>query len=504
MSTFDVVIIGSGLGGLECGYMLSREGYSVCILEKNRQLGGNLQIFVRDKAIFDTGIHYIGGLSEGQNLHQSFKYFEIMDKLKLHRMDLNGFDRVSFDDDPIDYKHAQGYDNFTEQLSMQFPAQRQAIQAYTKKLQEVCSYFPLYQLKEDDAPLLGIKYLDVNARDFIASIVPDKKLQAVLAGTNPLYAGDGEKTPLYVHALVVNTYIESAYKCIDGGAQIERLLTANIKKNGGIIRNYSEVKKIVEKNGIITHVELANGERIEGKKFISNLHPATTMDMLESTRIKKAYRSRISSLENSVSCFTIDIVFKPATFKFLNYNVYHYKTQDVWNGTHARGAQWPNPYCLFTPKSSRSDEYTDSMSILTFMNFDEVKQWENTFALIPHHRGSRNEQYEAFKQQRAECTIKEVEKKFPGIRNCIHSYTTSSPLTYRDYIGSKDGGLYGIAKDYRDPLKTFISPTTKIPNLFFTGQNLNMHGVLGVTVGAIRTCGVFVGQNYLIKKINQV
>jgi all-trans-retinol 13,14-reductase len=63
--------------------------------------------------------------------------------------------------------------------------------------------------------------------------------------------------------------------------------------------------------------------------------------------------------------------------------------------------------------------------------------------------------------------------------------------------------LYGIAKDYRDPLKTFISPSTKIPNLFFTGQNLNMHGVLGVTVGAIRTCGVFVGQNYLIKKINQ-
>ena len=99
--------------------------------------------------------------------------------------------------------------------------------------------------------------------------------------------------------------------------------------------------------------------------------------------------------------------------------------------------------------------------------------------------------------------IDEVQKKIPNIRNVIKSYTVSTPLTYRDYIGARDGGLYGIAKDYRDPLRTFISPTTKIPNLFFTGQNLNMHGVLGVTVGAIRTCGVFVGQNYLIEKINK-
>jgi all-trans-retinol 13,14-reductase len=89
------------------------------------------------------------------------------------------------------------------------------------------------------------------------------------------------------------------------------------------------------------------------------------------------------------------------------------------------------------------------------------------------------------------------------LRECIKSYTTSSPLTYRDYIGAKDGGLYGIAKDYKDPLRTFISPKTKIPNLLFTGQNLNMHGVLGVTVGAIRTCGEFVGTNQLIRKINQ-
>ncbi len=503
MSQYDVVIIGSGLGGLESAFILSKEGYKVLVLEKNRQLGGSLQIFVRDKAIFDTGIHYIGGLNEGQNLNQSFKYFGIMDKLHLHKMDMDGFDRITFDGDPTEYKHAQGYDNFVEQLSQQFPSERGALKNYVKQIQEVCDYFPLYQLKEDDAPILGTKYLDINTKDFIASITSDLKLQSVLAGSNPLYAGDGYKTPLYVHALVVNTYIESSYKCVDGGAQIERLLTKNIKAMGGEIRNYAEVTKIVEKDGVITHVELKDGEKIEGKHFISNIHPASTMNILDSDKIKKAFRNRVQSLVNSSSAFIVDIALKPNTFEYKNCNYYHYKRNDVWTGMYQTGPAWPDGYCVFVPKSSKSDAYADSMTILSYMQYDDVKQWENTFSTIPKHRDGRGQEYEDFKAAKAEQLIDEVQKKFPNIRACIKSYTSSSPLTYRDYIGARDGGLYGIAKDYRDPLKTFISPTTKIPNLFFTGQNLNMHGVLGVTVGAIRTCGVFVGQNYLIQKINK-
>ncbi|MCW3082833.1 MAG: all-trans-retinol 13,14-reductase [Bacteroidetes bacterium] len=503
MAQYDVVIIGSGLGGLESAYILSREGYKVCVLEKNRQLGGSLQIFVRDKAIFDTGIHYIGGLDDGQNLNQCFKYFNIMDKLHLHRMDNDGFDRITFDDDETEYKHAQGYDNFVEQLSAQFPGERENLINYAKHIQEVCNYFPLYQLKQDDAPIIGTKYLDVSAKDFIASITPNLRLQNVLAGSNPLYAGDGAKTPLYVHALVVNTYIESSYKCVNGGAQIEKLLTKNIKSMGGEIRNYSEVNRIVEKDGLITHVELTTGEHVEGKHFISNIHPSTTMNLLESDKIKKAYKNRLQGLDNSSSAFIVDIVLKPGTFKFLNHNYYHYKRNNVWDSVHVHGDAWPDGYCIFVPKSSKSDLYADSFTILSYMRYDEVKMWESTFATIPHFRESRGEAYEDFKRDRAERLIHEVAKKFPEIRNCIKSYTTSSPLSYRDYIGAKDGGLYGIAKDYHDPLRTFISPKTKIPNLLFTGQNLNMHGVLGVTVGAIRTCGEFVGQNYLIGEINK-
>ena len=116
MQQYDVVIIGSGLGGLACGTILAKEGYNVCVLEKNKQIGGMLQTFARDKVIFDTGVHYVGGLNEGQNLYQFFKYFGIMDKLKLRKMDEDFVDGLMFADDPTVYKYAQRYDNFIRQM----------------------------------------------------------------------------------------------------------------------------------------------------------------------------------------------------------------------------------------------------------------------------------------------------------------------------------------------------------------------------------------------------
>jgi all-trans-retinol 13,14-reductase len=95
----------------------------------------------------------------------------------------------------------------------------------------------------------------------------------------------------------------------------------------------------------------------------------------------------------------------------------------------------------------------------------------------------------------------EIETKFPGFKDSIQSYYTSTPLSYRDYIGSDDGNMYGIVKDFNDPMKTMIASKTKVPNLLLTGQNVNLHGVLGVSVSAVITCTMLLGREYLINKI---
>src|SRR3954462_15782414 len=104
---YDIVVLGSGLGGLVSAIILAKEGYSVCVLEKNNQYGGNLQTFVRDKTIFDTGIHYIGGLQKGQNLYNYFKYLGIIDDLNLKKMDEDAYDVISFEKENEEFPHAQ-------------------------------------------------------------------------------------------------------------------------------------------------------------------------------------------------------------------------------------------------------------------------------------------------------------------------------------------------------------------------------------------------------------
>lgn len=498
---YDVVIIGSGLGGLVSAVILAKEGYSVCVLEKNNQYGGNLQTFVRDKTIFDTGIHYIGGLGEGQNLHQYFKYIGIIDHLNLKKMDENGFDMISFDDDKTEYPHAQGFENFIENLTQYFPEEKENLERYCQKIKAVCKTFPLYNLesqgKYDDEILM------LNAKETIDSFTENEKLKAVLAGSNFLYAGIPDKSPFYVHALIVNSYIESSWRCINGGSQITKQLLKQLKKFGGEFFKHKEVTKIEVEDQKVNSVQMKDGTKVSGTFFISNIEPKTTLKMAGQENFRKPFFNRIQNLENVLSAFSLYIVFKPKTFKYINHNYYHFKSaNDVWTAHEYDENSWPKTFMACMNLSKKDEEWADGMTFLTYMKYDDVKAWENTFNTT-FEENDRGESYDEFKAKKAEKLLKEIEKKFPGIKDCIKSVHTSTPLSYRDYIGGDGGNMYGYVKDSNNPMKTLIPNKTKIENLYLTGQSINMHGVLGVTVGAVITCSEIVGKEYLLEKIKK-
>ena len=70
-----------------------------------------------------------------------------------------------------------------------------------------------------------------------------------------------------------------------------------------------------------------------------------------------------------------------------------------------------------------------------------------------------------------------------------------------NYTATFEGSAYGVLKDCNDPLRSIVLPTTKISNLYFTGQNLNLHGIMGVTAAAVITCSEILGLSYLTNKI---
>ena len=57
----DVIVIGSGLGGLSSAAVLSKAGYKVVVLEQHDIIGGATHTFEDGGYEFDVGIHYLGG-----------------------------------------------------------------------------------------------------------------------------------------------------------------------------------------------------------------------------------------------------------------------------------------------------------------------------------------------------------------------------------------------------------------------------------------------------------
>ncbi|MBS1686790.1 MAG: NAD(P)/FAD-dependent oxidoreductase [Bacteroidetes bacterium] len=496
---YDVVIVGSGLGGLLCGAILAKENLRVCILEKNEQIGGALQTFREGGQTHDTGIHYIGGLDKGQNLYQIFHYLGLMDRLELTRLDSDGFDNILFAGDDQVYPHGMGWDSFVERLSALFPAERDALLKYKEAVLKACGAFALYSLSPeeqyDDMELLAL-----SAEEMIASITADAKLRAVLAGSNMLYAGVAGLTPWYTHALIINHYVESSWRCTKGGDQIARLLAREIKAHGGEIHTKTEVIAIHQEEAKAIYAETSTGEKIYADRFISNVHPAVTLDMIDGSALRPIYKERIKNLPNSVSAFVINAVMKAETTLYQNKNYYFFADDKVWDTT-TSDERWPRTYGLFEAVP-RHGTHLEALSIMTYMEWSEVEKWSNT-EHTTLHEVSRGADYEAFKKEKGGLLLARVAERFPDLVKNIESWSASTPLTWRDYIASPGGSIYGIAKDYHDPLRTMISPNTKIRNLYMTGQNIKLHGVLGVALTALVTCSSILGRDYLIAKIKQ-
>ncbi len=111
---FDIIVIGSGLGGLECGAMLAREGMGVCVTEQADVPGGCLQSFSRRGHAIDTGMHYIGSMQAGGIMRRYFEYFGILGSLRLRPLD-EAFDVVSLPG-AGDYAYMHGYEAFEKHI----------------------------------------------------------------------------------------------------------------------------------------------------------------------------------------------------------------------------------------------------------------------------------------------------------------------------------------------------------------------------------------------------
>ncbi len=494
---YDVVIIGGGLGGLLSAYILCKQGCSVVVLEKNAVIGGCLQSFRRKGTLFDTGMHYIGSMEEGQPLSRFWKYFGLTGRVQLRKLDEEAFDVISYGGQH--YPSAMGYKAYIEGLAAFFPKERKALEHYVEVIRRIATSSPVSRLEEVVQTLpLETEYVKTSVSDYISHITSDSVLRNVLAGNAPLYAGEKGKTPFYVHAFLHHSYIQSAYRIVGGSQQIADVLSDSVCCMGGEVWLESEVTALTGTAQAVEGVKLRDGRFVEGKYFISAIHPQAMIGLLEESMVKRSYCRRIRNLENTIAGFTVYLGFKKGMVPYYNSNFFHYDVPDIWSCTGYTQTDWPRGYLYMHQAPEDGGNFSEGALLISYMRYDEVLKWKGTRV------GKRGEEYAGFKEKRAQQLIEALNRKFPGIREKIAFYEISTPLTYENYTATAAGAMYGIMRDVNSPVQTVVSQRTYIPNLFMTGQNTNSHGMLGVTTGAMLTCAELVGINTIIRAINEV
>jgi all-trans-retinol 13,14-reductase len=333
--------------------------------------------------------------------------------------------------------------------------------------------------------------------DFINSFTENERLRAVLALANPLYGGDQYHTPAYIHSIISTIYIDSAARFVGGSQQLADALVEVIRKLGGEVFVRNGVIHIEVEDKAITHVETADDKRHTADWYISTIHPSSLFKLLDTSKIQRSYQQRINSIPNSYSAFTVYIIFKPETFPFLNYTGYYIDDYSkVWQHNEYDPETFPNGMMYITPPITMTDKWARKMIINCIMPFDAVRRWENTTV------GKRGEEYNAFKKHCEQQIISKMEEIYPDIRAYIKCIYSASPLTIRDFYNQKEGALYGVKKDCDHIMLSHIPVRTKLKNMLLSGQNINLHGIVGTPLTALNTCGELLGLEYLLNEIN--
>ena len=279
-----------------------------------------------------------------------------------------------------------------------------------------------------------------------------------------------------------------------GGSTIANKLASSIEQMGGVVRTRAAVTELIEKDGKLVAAMVNNEERIEADWFISNAHPVHTLTLVkESELIRNIYRRRINNLPNTYGMFTANLLIKPNSIPYIGRNQYVYQNADLWAYEPGKTDR-----VLVSYYKPNQGENITQLDLITPMSWSEVQQWADKPI------GHRGEDYVAMKNNKTAQCVEVVKSVLPQLANSIEAVFTSTPISYKTYTNTQNGSAYGIQKDFNSPMTTVLTPRTPIPNLLLTGQNLNLHGILGVSMTSCFTCAEIIGMETIVESLKSV
>jgi phytoene dehydrogenase-like protein len=438
---YDVIIIGSGLGGLTSANRLAYCGYKVLLLEYHTQLGGLATWFKRKGHIFDVSLH---GFPYGM-VKTCKKYWnkEIMNSIVQLK-------NIVFDNPQFHLKTTFDRLDFTEKLNKQFKIPQTTIDAFFTRVAGMNFY--------DDQSM--------TTRELFEEYFPGRSDVHRLLMEPISYAnGSTLDDPAITYGIVFSNFMNKGVFTFEGGTdKLIGMMAAELEKNGVTICTNAKVDRIVVEKGVVKGVE-CRGRTIEAPSVVSNSGITNTIynlagsDSFSDDFMEKADEIRV----NNSSCQVYMGIKKEEKIGDIG-DLLFTSTAPEFDSTelcdfHTRS----KTFSVYYPKTRPGhDRYTIVASMNS--NFDD---WKNL----------TEEQYAIEKQALIDRTLVDLDRYLPDAKEKIDWIEAATPTTFNRYTLHTRGTSFGTKFE---GLAVSRSIFKEVGGLFHVGSvGIIMSGWLG-------------------------
>lgn len=503
---FDAIVIGSGIGALAFSSIMARlRKWRVVVLEQHFKAGGFTHTFSRPGGwTWDVGVHYVGEMGPGMTGRRLFDF--ITDR---------GVDWSPLPDEydvflypGFKLKVPKGQKNYERALADAFPAEKQAIGEYFGDVERATAWFTrrlmgmltpqpvswiVQRINRSSEPLAL-----QTTEQYLQSKIRDLRLRAVLASQWADYGLPPGRSAFVTHAIIVSHYLNGAWYPAGGAGEIAKAAGAVIRAAGGELLTGHEVTKIILEGSRAVGVEVRHKKGHEQPRLefrapvvVSDAGAWNTFARLLPAEAVP-FRAELKAPPDGMEAVQLFLGLKrdPRELGFRGENYWIFSGFDqnaicaarneLLEGRAAMG------YLSFPSlKDPRATSHT--AEIIAPFSYGAVESFRNE----PWRR--RGSDYDSAKDRVTQALLELVEQHHPGFRSLVAYSELGTPLTFEHFAAAPLGAIYGYPATPDKFRKPWLAPRTPIQNLYLTGTDASVLGVMGALMGGVATASLLVG-----------
>jgi all-trans-retinol 13,14-reductase len=487
-TTYDYIVIGSGVGGILTAALLARRGDRVCVLERHTQPGGYGHSFSSGDYVFCAELHYLWNCGPNQEFGALSRYLGLDEEIRFVKLNPDGYDHLRFPS--FRYEFVEGLERNRERLAAQYPAFRDELGTYFEIIRELNQDLYQLPLSFTKTMLLRhpfrfqhlIRYRNWTTGELFDHLRLPLELQSILAGQSGDLGLPPHQASLALQAAITCGYAAGAYVPTRSYQHLFQALTEFIQRQPGCSIQFNRwVTSLEVERGTIRAARVRNGEVYTARHFIYNGDPKLLPGLI-SMPLPGWFQRRLK-YEYSASSFTLYLGvrgLKLEDYGFGDWNLWHYQHDDIDRCYKEQLVE------------QRLDDPMLFVSTPTLHHKEAAVAPKDCHQLVvctpcPYQRFADlrrqdRDAYQAEKNRITEAILSSLERNYlPDVRRCLDVVIAGSPATNERFVLAPRGNAYGASLTPKHINIGKVDYHSPFPNLWLIGATAGTPSFAGGT-----------------------